>query len=391
MTGEQFLLLPGPTPIPDRVLKAMSKPMINHRGPEFKDILFEVTEGVKKLYKTKNNVLIYPSSGTGVMEASVVNFLSPGDKVLAITIGIFGQRFANIARNFGADVDELSFEMGTAADPQMVAERIKKDINKEIKAVLITHNETSTGVFNDIKLIKEAIGDHPALIIVDAVSSLAALELEMDEWGLDVVVSGSQKAFMIPPGLGFIAFNDRALKAHQEAKMPKFYWDISLGLKYLEKGQTPFTPAVSLFYGLQESLQMMLDEGLESILNRHLNYRKIVRSSVKAMGLELLAPDSNASTAVTSVVAPETIGANKIRKVMLDEFNIALAGGQQSLEGTVFRIGHLGYVRELDLLSVLAALEITLVKLGFDLELGLGVKKAQEILYDKYLDRKENQ
>lgn len=391
MTGEQFLLLPGPTPIPDRVLKAMSKPMINHRGPEFKDILFEVTEGVKKLYKTKNNVLIYPSSGTGVMEASVVNFLSPGDKVLAITIGIFGQRFANIARNFGADVDELSFEMGTAADPQMVAERIKKDINKEIKAVLITHNETSTGVFNDIKLIKEAIGDHPALIIVDAVSSLAALELEMDEWGLDVVVSGSQKAFMIPPGLGFIAFNDRALKAHQEAKMPKFYWDISLGLKYLEKGQTPFTPAVSLFYGLQESLQMMLDEGLESILNRHLNYRKIVRSSVKAMGLELLAPDSNASTAVTSVVAPETIGANKIIKVMLDEFNIALAGGQQSLEGTVFRIGHLGYVRELDLLSVLAALEITLVKLGFDLELGLGVKKAQEILYDKYLDRKENQ
>lgn len=390
MTGEQFLLLPGPTPIPDRVLKAMNRPMINHRGPEFKEILLEVTEGVKKLYRTKHNVLIYPSSGTGAMEAAVVNFLSPGDKVLAISIGVFGRRFANIARNFGADVEELNFEWGSAADLQVVMERIKQDINKEIKAVLITHNETSTGVFNDLKLLKQVLGDHPALVIVDAVSSLAALDLRMDEWELDVVVSGSQKAFMIPPGLGFIAFNEKALKAHQESKMPKFYWDITLGLNYLEKGQTPFTPAVSLFYGLQESVKMMLDEGLENILNRHLNYRKLIRSSVKEMGLELLAPDNNASTAVTSVIAPKHIGANKIRKIMQDDFNIVLAGGQRNLEGIIFRIGHLGYVRELDLLSVLAALEMTLVKLGFDLELGKGVRKAQEILYDNFLSGKEN-
>lgn len=390
MTGEQFLLIPGPTPIPDRVLKAMNRPMINHRGPEFKDILMEVTEGVKKLYQTKQNLVIYPSSGTGAMEAAVVNFISPGDKVLAISIGIFGQRFANIAKRFGADVEELNFEFGSPADPHIIEERIKKDINKEIKAILITHNETSTGVFNDINLIKQALGDHPALVMVDAVSSLAAIDLKMDDWELDVVVSGSQKAFMIPPGLSFIAFNEKALKAHQESKMPKFYWDISLGLSYLEKGQTPFTPAVSLFYGLQESLRMMLDEGLENVLNRHLTYRKLVRSSIRAMGLELLAPDKNASTAVTSVIAPKDIGANRIRQVMEEEFNMVLAGGQQSLEGQIIRIGHLGYVREFDLLSVLAGLEMTLVKCGFDLELGQGVKKAQEILCDNFLNRKGN-
>lgn len=388
MTGEQFLLLPGPTPIPDRVLRAMNRPMINHRGPEFKNIIFEITEGVKNFYKTKHNLLIYPSSGTGALEAAIVNFISPGDKVLAVSIGVFGQRFAQIARNFGANVEEIEVEWGKAIDPQIIRDRVLKDVNNEIKAILITHNETSTGVFNDIKLLKDAIGEHPALVMVDAVSSLAALELKMDEWELDVVISGSQKAFMVPPGLSFIAFNDRALKAHEESKMPKFYWDISLGLKYLEKGQTPFTPAISVFFGLQEALRMMLEEGLDNILNRHLKYRQIIRLSIKEMGLELLAPDSNASTAVTSVIAPENIGANKIRQIMQDEFNIVLAGGQQSLDDVIFRIGHLGYVRELDLLSVLAALEMALVKLGFNLELGIGIKKAQQLLFDNLVNER---
>ncbi len=381
MTGEQFLLIPGPTPIPNRVLQAMSRPMVNHRGPEFKQIILEVTAGIKEFYKTKSNLLIYPSSGTGALEASIVNFISPGDKVLAISIGVFGRRFAQIARQFGAQVEEIKVEWGKAADPQIIKDKIREDVNKEFKAVIVTHNETSTGVFNDIKLIKEAMGDHPALIMVDAVSSLAALDLCMDEWGLDVVVSGSQKAFMIPPGLSFIAFNDKALNAHKLSTSPKFYWDVTLGLEYLAKGQTPFTPAIALFFALQEALQIMQEEGLENILKRHFNYREMVRSSIKAMGLKLLAPDSNASTALTSVMSPEGIGANKIRQVMLEEFNIALAGGQEALDDKIFRIGHLGYVRQLDLLSVLAALEITLVKLGLDLELGKGVKKAQEFLY----------
>lgn len=380
MIGAQYLLLPGPTPIPERVTRAMSMPMVNHRGPEFRAMLTEVTENVQKVYHTKSQVLIYPSSGTGVLEAAVVNFISPGDKVLAVSIGVFGDRFAKIAGEFGANVEKIDFPWGQAADPQVIKERLEQDKNREIKAVIITHNETSTGVFNDLKSIKEAAGDHPALFLVDAVSGLAAVELKMDEWGLDVVVSGSQKAFMIPPGLGFLAFNDRARAVHRNNRNYKYYWDITSGLKYLEKGQTPYTPALSLFYGLQESLKMMMEEGLDNTLVRHRNYRDLVRASVKEMGLELLAEDKVASNAVTAVIAPREIGGNKIRKYILEEFNIVLAGGQQTLDNVIFRIGHLGYVRELDLLSVLAALEITLVKCGYNLELGRGIKMAEQIL-----------
>ncbi|MBC7075184.1 MAG: alanine--glyoxylate aminotransferase family protein [Syntrophomonadaceae bacterium] len=383
MIGEQFLQLPGPTPVPDRVMRAMSKAMVNHRGPEFKQILEEVVEGIKKTYQTKQNVLIYPASGTGALEAAVVNFISPGDRVLAISIGVFGDRFAKIAAEFGAEVEKLDFEWGTAADPQIIRKKLHQDKNKEIKAVLITHNETSTGAFNDIKTIRKEIMDHPALFIVDAVSSLAALDLQMDEWALDVVVSGSQKAFMIPPGLSFLAFNERALEIHKKNSNRKYYWDVTAGLQYLEKGQNPYTPAISLYYGLQESLNMMLGEGLDNIIARHKRYRDIVRAGIKEMGLDLLAADDVASTALTSVVAPKDIGANKIRKYLQEEFNIVLAGGQQKLNDIIFRVGHLGYVRDLDLLSVLAALEIALIKLGYKLELGSGVKAAQRFLLDK--------
>jgi len=383
MKGDQYLLLPGPTPIPERVIRAMSKPMVNHRGSEFKQLLTEVTEGVKRVYRTNQHLLIYPASGTGALEAAVVNFLSPGDKVLAVSIGVFGDRFAKIAAEFGAQVEKMDFAWGEAADPQRIKERLDQDVNREIKAILVTHNETSTGVFNDMQAISAARGDHPALLMVDAISGLAVLDLKMDEWNLDVVVSGSQKAFMIPPGLCFMAFSERALQRHKEAKMPRFYWDISSGLKYLEKGQNPYTPAVSLYYGLSEALQMMQEEGLDNIIERHRGYRDMVRTSVRAMGLKLLARDENASHALTAVVAPEEIGANKIRKYMLDQFNIVLAGGQQSLDNVIFRIGHLGYVRELDLLAALAALEITLQKLGWDVQLGAGVSKAQEFLLNK--------
>lgn len=384
MAGDQFLLLPGPTPVPERVLRAMSRPMVNHRGSEFKALLGEVTEGIKQVYGTNHQILIYPASGTGALEAAVVNFISPGDKVLAISIGVFGDRFARIAAEFGAQVEKLDFEWGKPADPQVVRERIAQDKNQEIKAVLITHNETSTGVFNDIKTIREAMGNHPALFMVDAVSSLAVVDLKMDEWNLDVIVSGSQKAFMIPPGLSFMAFNDRALKVHKENTSAKFYWDVTAGLKYMEKGQTPFTPAVSLYYGLQEALKMMLEEGLDQVLIRHSKYRNMVRKSIKAMGLELLAPDSVASPALTAVIAPKEIGANRIRKYMLEEFNIVLAGGQQRLDDVIFRIGHLGYVRELDLLAVLSALEISLAKLGYHHKMGSGVKAAQEFLFETH-------
>ncbi len=380
MIGEQYLLLPGPTPVPERVVRAMSRPMVNHRGSEFKEILINVTEGIKQVYHTKHQVLIYPASGTGALEAAVVNFISPGDKVLAVSIGVFGDRFATIAREFGAQVEKLDFPWGEPADPQVLKDRLAQDINQEIKAVLITHNETSTGVFNDLAAIRTAAGEHPALFMVDAVSGLAVVTLKMDEWNLDVVVSGSQKAFMIPPGLSFLAFNDRALRVHQENKNHKYYWDVSAGLKYLEKGQNPYTPAISLYYGLEEALKMMLEEGLDNILLRHLNYREMVRAAVKEMGLKLLAADDYASPALTSVIAPQGIGGNKIRQYMRERFNIVLAGGQQKLDDVIFRIGHLGYVRELDLLAVLAALEIALLNCGYPIELGKGLKKAQEYI-----------
>jgi aspartate aminotransferase-like enzyme len=354
--------------------------MVNHRGSEFKEILLNVTEGIKQVYHTEHQVLIYPASGTGALEAAVVNFISPGDKVLAVSIGVFGDRFATIAREFGAQVEKLDFPWGEPADPQVLKERLAQDINQEIKAVLITHNETSTGVFNDLAAIKAAVGEHPALFMVDAVSGLAAVTLKMDEWKLDVVVSGSQKAFMIPPGLSFLAFNDRALRVQQENKNHKYYWDVSAGLKYLEKGQNPYTPAISLYHGLEEALKMMLEEGLENILLRHLNYREMVRAALKEMGLKLLAADDYASPALTSVIAPQGIGGNKIRQYMRERFNIVLAGGQQKLDDVIFRIGHLGYVRELDLLAVLAALEIALLNCGYPIELGKGLKKAQEYI-----------
>lgn len=380
MKGEPYLLLPGPTPIPDRVARAMNRPMINHRGTEFKSIMEDVIAGIKKVYRTTANLLIYPASGTGGLEAAVVNFISPGDKVLAISIGVFGDRFAAIAKTFGAEVEKLDFAWGTGADPELVKNCLAQDKNHEIKAVLITHNETSTGAYNDIKAIREAMGDHPALMLVDAVSGLAAIELKMDEWKLDVVISGSQKAFMIPPGLCFLAFSDRAYKIYQKNTNTRYYWDLAEGLKYQEKGQTPFTPPISLYFGLHEALQMMTEEGLDHVIARHKAYRDMVRASVKAMGLKLLTEDKYASSAVTSVIAPESIGANAIRKMMHEEFNIILAGGQQSLDNVIFRIGHLGYVRELDLLSVLAALEISLIKLKYPLELGAGMKVAQQAI-----------
>lgn len=384
MKGAQYLLLPGPTPIPLRVARAMDRPMINHRGMEFKEIIEEVTANIKKIYRTSGNLLIYPASGTGGLEAAVVNFISPGEQVLAISIGVFGDRFAEIATRFGARVEKMDFPWGSGADPDRIKARLEQDKGQEIKAVLVTHNETSTGAFNDIQTIRQAMGEHPALILVDAVSGLAAIDLRMDEWGLDVVVSGSQKAFMIPPGLSFMAFNERALKIQTKNQNNKYYWDVSLGLQYQAKGQTAFTPPISLYYGLQEALRMMLEEGLDHILRRHCNYRQIVRAGMRAMGLELFTEDRFASCAVTSVRAPQAVGANQIRKYMLEEYNIILAGGQQNLDDVIFRLGHLGYIRELDIISVLAALEMTLVKFGHNLELGVGVKKAQEILLQSH-------
>ena len=380
---QQYLLLPGPTPVPASVLRAMNKPMINHRGPEFRELMAEVTDGVKKIYQTKNDLVIFPAAGTGAMEAAIVNFISPGDKVLAISIGVFGDRFAKIAAEFGADVQKLDFPWGQQADPDVVSNVISRDKEKRIKAVLVTHNETSTGVVNDIKAISESIGDHPAIIIVDAVSGLGAMELPTDEWGLDVVVSGSQKAFMLPPGLSFMSVSPRAMETSKNCKNHKYYWDLESALKYLQKGQTPYTPALSLFFGLQEALRLLLEEGLDNVIKRHRYCRDLVRAGIKAMGLTPMADDAIASCSLTSVLAPEGIGANTIRRMLWERFEVVVAGGQQRLDDVIFRIGHLGFVRPLDLLASLAALEIVLYENGFPIKIGEGITKVQELFIKK--------
>lgn len=376
---KQYLMLPGPTPVPPRLLRAMAKPAINHRGPEFKALYNEVIEGLKEVFRTKNEIIIYTASGTGGMEAAVANFVSPGDKVLVVSIGVFGNRFATIAQRFGAQVEKLEFTWGTAADPEALAGRIRADVNKEIKAVFVTHNETSTGVTNDLKALREAMGDHPALFIVDSVSGLGAMELETDLWNLDVVVAGSQKSFMIPPGLSFMAVGPRAWEVRAKCRNACFYWDIEAARRYGEKGQTPFTPAIPQVEALAEALRMMREEGIEKIFARHRRLRDMTRSGIKAMGLKPLAVDDVASPAVTAVLAPEGIEANTIRRVLLNEFNVVVAGGQQSLDNKIFRIGHLGSVGELEIIAVLAALEMALNRCGFGVELGAGVRAAQEV------------
>ncbi|MCR4400663.1 MAG: alanine--glyoxylate aminotransferase family protein, partial [Syntrophomonadaceae bacterium] len=355
----------------------------NHRGPEFKALLEEVTEGVKGVYKTRNQVVIFPAAGTGAMEAAVVNFISPGERVLAVSIGVFGDRFASIAERFGARVERLSFPWGQAADAEAVRERLQADRRHEIRAILVTHNETSTGVVNDIRAIRAAAADHPALFMVDAVSGLGAMDLQTDAWQLDVVVSGSQKAFMLPPGLAFVAVSSRAMEASRACTNPRYYWDLQSALNYLGKGQTPYTPALSLYYGLRESLRLIDAEGIDGVIARHARYRSMVRAGVKAMGLQLLASDEVASAALTAVVAPPGLGANRIRKALRDRFDVVVAGGQQALDDVIFRIGHLGYVRDLDLLAVLAALEMVLAGLGQEVKLGAGVTAAQRVLMNE--------
>jgi len=380
MWEKQILLLPGPTQVPQRVLRAMAAQQINHRGPEAKELLFEVTEGVKKIFQTENDVLFLTASGTGGMEAAVSNIISPGEKVLVASNGSFGERFIKICEAFGAEVDALEYPWGEPVNPDDIACRLEADKYREVKAIFVQHNETSTGVLNDVRAISEARGSHPALLVVDAISGLAAADLQVDNWGLDIVICGSQKAFMIPPGLAAVSVSPRAWDRMEEATGSRFYFDLRMAKKFFEKGQTPFTPALSLLFGLQESLKIMLEEGLENSFKRHAMYRDMVWAAAQAMGLEMLAPRHAASPAVTAIKVPEGLNGQDILNRMLSDFNVVLAEGQGKLNGKIFRIGHLGYVDGLDLLAGISALELTLYRLGWDVEIGAGVKAAEEVL-----------
>jgi len=333
----------------------MSKQMINHRGKQFSTLIDRVTPKLKRVFKTKNDLFILTSSGTGGMEAAVVNFLSSEDKVLAASIGAFGDRFADIAEKYGAEVRRIQKLWGTVVNPKELELELK--LHPEIKAVLITHNETSTGVTNDLESCAAVVRKFDKLLIVDAVSSLSAIPVETDKWGLDVVVSGSQKGWMVPPGLAFISVSKKAWVAHAEAKMPRFYFDISKARTSLEKHQTSFTPNISALFALDVALDMILKEGTRSIFSRHKKIAKRLRKGVKQLGLEVFAKNGFESDTVTAIKIPSEIDARQLRQILEDEYDIVVAGGQAKLSGKVIRIGHLGLVTEDDIDDVLMSIK----------------------------------
>jgi aspartate aminotransferase-like enzyme len=380
MENKDLLMIPGPTPVPENVLLAQAKHPIGHRSPDFSEIIAEINENLKWLHQTQQDVLTVTASGTGAMEAGIINFLSPGDRVIVASNGKFGERWAEITDAFGLQTERITAEWGDALDPDAIGEKLEADTNKEIKAVIVTHSETSTGVLNDLETINRHVKNHgEALIMVDAVTSLGAVNIPIDEWGLDVVGSGSQKGYMVPPGLGFIAVSEKAWKAYETAKIPKFYFDLGTYRKSNAKNSTPFTPPINLMYGLQTALQMMRNEGLENIFARHERNTLATRAAMEAFGLPLFAPDNAASRAVTAV-APTTVEAEKVRSVMKKQFNIALAGGQNQLKGKIFRIGHLGFVSERDVLTVVGSLEAALRELGHEtMNPGAGIAAAARV------------
>ena len=359
------LRIPGPTPVPPAVLAAMNRPMIDHRGPEFMAILARVTEQLKHFFQTTSDILTFPAAGTGGQEAAVVNLFSPGDAVAAITIGAFGARFAKIAETFGANVTRIEFPWGQAAKTDTVLERLAGIHG--LRGVLVTHNETSTGVTNDLQALASSIRQHhpDVLLAVDAVSSLSCIDLRMDEWELDVVLTGSQKGWMVPPGLAMIGVGPRAWKANQQAKMPRMYWDFGWAKRSLDKGQTPYTPPVGLFYGLDAALEMMRAEGREAIFARHQAIGNLTRARARQFGLELLAEPAYASNTVTAIQAPNGIEVKALRKALREQEHVVIAGGQEQLEGKIVRIGHLGYVHQPDIIATMDALERQLVALGY--------------------------
>ncbi|MEC4894375.1 MAG: alanine--glyoxylate aminotransferase family protein [Oscillatoria sp. PMC 1051.18] len=380
MEDKQMLMIPGPTPVPERVLLAMAKHPIGHRSPEFSNLIAECNELLQWLHQTQSDVLTLTVSGTGAMEAGIINFLSRGDRVLVGCNGKFGSRWAQVSEAFGLQVEKITAEWGKPLDTEEFKAKLEADTEKEIKAVILTHSETSTGVLNDLQTINSYVKNHgEALIIVDAVTSLGAFDLPIDEWGLDVVASGSQKGYMIPPGLGFVAVSQKAWSAYETATLPKFYLDLGKYKKANAKNSTPFTPPVNLMFGLQAALRMMKAEGLSNIFARHQRMTQATRAGVKALGLSLFAPDEAASTAVTAVV-PAAVEAEKIRSVMKKQFDIEMAGGQDHLKGKIFRIGHLGFVSDRDVVTVLSALSATLTELGADnIHSSAGIEAAAKV------------
>jgi alanine-glyoxylate transaminase / serine-glyoxylate transaminase / serine-pyruvate transaminase len=381
-SGRHFLQIPGPTNVPDRVLRAISQATIDHRGPEFAQLALEVFHGLQEIFRTTGTVVIYPSSGTGAWEASLVNTLSPGEKVLMFETGYFAALWRNVALKLGLEVDFVPGDWRHGVDPAVVEKKLAADRDRKIKAVTVVHNETSTGATSRVHDVRKAIdrANHPALLMVDTISSLASIDYRHDEWGVDVTVCCSQKGLMLPPGLGLNAVSRKALEASKSARLPRSYWDWETMVRDNKMGFFPYTPATNLLYGLRESLRMLLEEGLDRVFARHLRHAEATRRAVRAWGLEILClnPDEY-SPALTTVVMPAGHDADALRKVVLERFDMSLGTGLGKLKGKVFRIGHLGDFNDLMLAGTLCGVEMGLSLAGIPFSKG-GVTAALDFL-----------
>lgn len=375
---KRYLLAPGPTPVPAEALLAMAMPIIHHRSPDFLPVLDAAKKGLQWLYQTKNDVLILSSSGTGGMVGSVNNFFSPGDKALVINAGNFGERWTKICKAYGLDVREIAIEWGYTVRPEEIERALRND--PAIKGVFVQASETSTGVYHDIKAIAEVVRRHEGtILVVDAISALVAHDLKMDEWGIDILIGGSQKGLMLPPGLAFVGISDKAWKFGETAKCPHFYFNFKKEREALAKNQTNFTSPVTLIIGLNECLKILQKEGLENAFERHRRLAHATREAVRTIGLEFFSKESP-SNAVTAITAPEGLDGQEIYKNLRVKYGITAAGGQGRAKGKIFRIAHLGYADTFDIITAVAGVEMVLKSMGYPVKLGAGVAVAEELL-----------
>lgn len=375
---KRYLLAPGPTPVPSEALLAMAMPIIHHRSPDFLPVLDAAKNGLKWLYQTKNDVLILCSTGTGGMVGAVNNFFSPGDKVLTVNGGKFGERWTKICKAYGLQAEEIIVEWGYAVKPETVEAKLKND--PSIKGVFVQASETSTGVYHDIEALAKVVKKYEnTILIVDAISAIVAHDLRMDEWGIDVMIGGSQKGVMLPPGLAFVGISEKAWKFSEKSKCPRFYFNFKKERENLAKNQTNFTSPVTLIIGLNESIKLLQKEGLENVFKRHERLANATRAAVKALGLELY-PKESPSNSVTAVCAPAGIDGQAIYKNLMEKYGITAAGGQDHVKGKIFRIAHLGYADTFDVITAIAGLEMVLKGMGHPVKLGAGVAAAEELL-----------
>ena len=375
---KKYLMTPGPTPVPAEVLLTQAAPMIHHRTPDFSAAFRQAIEGLKYVFDTTNDVLLFASSGTGVMEAAIANCFCPEDSVIVCRNGKFGDRQKQICEVYGLHVIDLAYEWTDVVDPADVATALEQ--NPGVRGVVVTQSETSSGVLNDVEAIGAIVREYPeTVLIVDSITGIGAVPCKTDEWGLDVVMTGSQKGLMLPPGLAACTVSAKAWKAYERSTLPKFYFDWKKYAKNVEKDTTPFTPAVSLVLGLNVALRMIRDEGLENTIARHARLAEATRKGCEALGLALFAPEEGRGSAVTPVWVPEGIDGKAIVKTMKNTYGVTIAGGQDQYEGRIFRVGHLGYFGVFDIITTLAALEMTLATLGYEFERGSGIRAAESV------------